>query len=101
MLTDSEKKKRYDSGQMDFEGDTGAENMGEFFQGGMGNPGGNVKFSFNGQDMGGSGVDPSEILKMFFNGGGSDLGGFGRFGGMGGQNRQEGTKRSSSKFKDF
>ena len=43
-----------------------------------GNMGSNVKFSFNGADMGGmGGIDPSQIFQMFFNNkGGSNFGGF-------------------------
>ncbi len=39
--------------------------------GNMGN-GSNVKFTFNGTDMGGMGVDPSTIFSMFFNNGGAE-----------------------------
>ena len=89
MLTNAEKKKLYDSGQMQFDGDTGFENMGDM--GGMGGfsnaggfsnmNGGNTKttFKMNGQNMGN--VDPSEIFSMFM---GKGMGGFGGFGGMGG-----------------
>lgn len=90
----------YDSGQMQYDGDTGADfedmrsnNMG----GGMGGfsnmggfqNGGNMKFNMNsnsnGQNMGN--IDPNEIFSMFMGSGG--LGGFG--GGFG-QNKGKKTK---------
>lgn len=80
----------YDSGAMNYDGDTGADfsnfqNMGGFNNmGGFSNMGGNgqsFKFSFNGQDMGGmdgmggmGGMDPSKIFEMFM---GGSRGGFG------------------------
>ena len=42
----------------------------------------NVKFTFNGNDMGGMGIDPSQIFQMFFSNGGGDFGGFPGFAGM-------------------
>lgn len=66
----------------------------------MGNTGnmGNVKFAFNGTDMGGMGMDPSQIFSMFFNRGGA--GGFEDFKGFGAQ-RQGQNKRGSSRPKGF
>lgn len=49
---------------------------------GGGNMGQNVKFTFNGNDMGGMGIDPSQIFQMFFSNGGGDFGGFPGFAGM-------------------
>lgn len=63
-MSDPEKKKMYDSGQMEYDGDPGA-GMGGF------------------SNMSGGNVDPNEIFKMFFGGGGGgasfggdDFGGF-------------------------
>jgi hypothetical protein len=36
----------------------------------MGGNGGTTKFFFNGTDMGGAGIDPSQIFSMFFSQGG-------------------------------
>ena len=106
-MTDPEKRKKYDCGQMDFDGDVGAEgfeNMGQHFN--MGNSGniGNFKFTFNGTDMGGMGMDPSQIFSMFFNKGGA--GGFEDFEGLGfgGGTQRQGqgqNKRGSSRPKGF
>ncbi len=67
VLTDPEKRKKYDCGQMDYDGDTGFDGFqdmgqqgGQFNMGNMGNMGnGYTKFTFNGKDMGGQGMDPS------------------------------------------
>lgn len=81
--------------------------MGQHFNmGNMGNTG-NVKFTFNGTDMSGMGIDPSQIFSMFFNkGGAGGFGGFEGFQGFGfgggaqrqGQNTQQ---RGSSRPKGF
>jgi hypothetical protein len=86
---------------MDFEGDQGTSGFEDmrFASGNMGNMGSNVKFSFNGNDMGGKGIDPSQIFQMFFNRGGDSSGGFDGFSGMDGMNRERGSKRGSSKSK--
>jgi len=105
-LTDPEKRKKYDCGQMDFDGDVGTEgfeNMGQHFN--MGNAGnmGNVKFTFNGTDMSGMGIDPSQIFSMFLNKGGG-AGGFEDFEGFGfggGAQKQGQNKRGSSRPKGF
>jgi DnaJ-class molecular chaperone len=107
VLTDPEKKKKYDCGQMDFDGDQGASGFEDmhFNQGNMGGMGGNmgsnVKFSFNGADTNGMGIDTSQIFQMFFSGSGdSNLGGFPGFGGMRtGMNKEKGGKRGASKSK--
>jgi len=71
VLSDAQKKKMYDSGQMDFED---GESTGGFqnFQGNMGG-------------MGGGRMDPNDIFKMFFSQGGFDGDDFEGFssGGMG------------------
>lgn len=67
-----------------------------------GNMGSNVKFSFNGADMNGMGIDPSQIFQMFFSNGGGDFGGFSSFGNMrSGQKEEKGSKRGASKSKGF
>ena len=103
MLTDPEKRKKYDLGQMDYEGDTGPSGFEDMNFGGMGgNTGSNVKFTFNGNDMGGMGIDPSQIFQMFFSNGVGDLGGFSNFTNMrSGARGQGGNKRGSSKSKGF
>lgn len=68
VLTDSDKRKTYDCGQMDFDGDEGSSGFGNarenmhFNQGNMGNMGnmgnsGSSRFFVNGQDMNGMGMD--------------------------------------------
>lgn len=64
---------------------------------GAGNMGSNVKFSFNGQDMNGMGIDPSIIFQQFF----GNAGGFEGFSRMNGMNREKGGKRSQSNSKGF
>ena len=59
------------------------------------NMGSNVKFSFNGQDANGMGIDPSLIFQQFF----GQAGGFDGFSRMNGMNREKGGKRSQSNFK--
>lgn len=69
----------------------------------MGNMG-NVKFTFNGTDMSGMGIDPSQIFSMFFNNDrGSGFEGFQSygFGGRMGGNRQKSNNRGSSRPKGF
>lgn len=93
VLTDPQKRKLYDSGAINYDGDTGADfsnfqNMGGFSNmGGFGNNGQSFKFTFNGQDMGGGmgGMDPSKIFEMFMGGG---KGGFGSSFGSFGQRRK-------------
>jgi DnaJ-class molecular chaperone len=91
VLTNPEKRKMYDSGEMTFDGDTGADfsdfgNMSGFNK--MSDFGGNgqtFKFTFNGQEMGGmggGGMDPSKIFEMFMGGG------IGAFGNPFGQRRK-------------
>jgi DnaJ family protein C protein 7 len=107
VLTDPEKKKMYDCGSMQYDGDQGAgyEDMGEggqFNMGNMGNMGSNTKFSFNGSDMGGAGIDPSQIFQMFFGGGGDGFEGMGPgMSGMRGGNKGNSNARGSSKSKGF
>ncbi len=48
----------------------------------MGNMGSNVRFTFNGNNMDGMGIDPSQIFQMFFSNGEGDHGGFPGFAGM-------------------
>ena len=110
VLTDPEKKKKYDCGQMDFDGDEGFDNMGgrggnmNFNMGnmgGMGGMGGNrgngtTTFFMNGQDMSGMGIDPSQLFSMFSGGEG-----FGGFGGMRGASRSKGASKGSSKSQKF
>ena len=96
VLTDAEKKKKYDCGQMEFDGDTDFSDMGGNMN--FGNMGGNgsTRMYFNGQDMSGMGGDPSQIFSMFFNQGGmggmggmadDDFAGFGSFGKRGGSKK--------------
>lgn len=75
MLSDKDKKKQYDSGQMDF--DDGAGGFEDGGMGGMGGMGGHGGMRGNMQ-----GVDPNEIFKMFFNQGGFGGGGMDGFEGM-------------------
>lgn len=65
---------------MEYDGDQGAgfEDMGHNF-GNFGN--GTSKFTFNGQDASGMGVDPSKIFEMFFQNNADGMEGF-SFGGM-------------------
>jgi len=73
VLSDPKKKQKYDSGQMDYDGDQG---------------------DCSGFHGGGGGVDPNDIFKMFFGGGGGMGGGsMGGMGGMGGGGNQKYTFR--------
>lgn len=81
---------------MEYDGDQGASGF-EDMNFGSGNMGSNVKFSFNGQDMSGMGIDPSIIFQQFFSNGG----GFEGFSRMNGMNREKGSKRSQSNSKGF
>lgn len=105
VLTDPEKRKKYDCGQMEYDGDQGASGFEDmhFNAGNMGgNMGSNVKFSFNGADMNGMGIDPSQIFQMFFSNGSDDFGGFSGFNGMrSGMNREKSNKRGASRSKGF
>ena len=85
VLSDKDKKKKYDCGQMDFDGDTGAQyyNMNEEM-GGMGGMPGTTTFTFSGNPGSSGNVDPNEIFKMFFGGGMSGMSGMSGMGGMGG-----------------
>lgn len=102
VLSDPKKKEMYDSGQMEYDGDPGS---------GFGGMGGFTNMSGGG---GGMQVDPSEIFKMFFGGGGmggmggmggDDFGGFsfgsgmGGMGGMGGFSGMRGGKGGKFTFK--
>lgn len=87
VLTDPEKRKRYDCGDIEYDGDQGG---GDF---GAGGPDSNVKFSFNGQSTSGMGVDPSQIFQMFFGAGNEDFQGFRSFGGR--------ERRAGSRGKGF
>jgi DnaJ-class molecular chaperone len=89
VLSDPKKKELYDSGQMEYDGDPGA---------GMGGMGGGFH--------GGSNIDPQDIFKMFFGGGGmggdegfgSSFGGMSGMGGMGGRGGR-GGKNGNFTFK--
>jgi DnaJ homolog subfamily C member 7 len=101
ILGDPEKRKKYDSGGMDFE-DGNFEGFGGMPNGGMGG-GGSTRVFFNGQDMSGAGIDPSQLFGMFFSQGGNDpFGGFGsKFGGAKGGKENTGNKRGASQGKQF
>lgn len=91
-------------GQMEFDGDQGASGFEDmhFNAGNMGgNMGQNVKFSFNGTDMNGMGVDPSQIFQMFFSGGNGFEGMSGFSGMRQGMNKDKSNKRGASKQKGF
>lgn len=78
VLSDKDKRKKYDCGQMDYDGDNGF-GMDEEMPGNMGGFGGmngNTTFKMSG---GSGNIDPNEIFKMFFS-----QGGMGGMGGMGG-----------------
>ena len=68
VLSDEKKKQLYDSGQMDYDGDMGS-------------------------GMGGMNVDPNDIFKMFFGGGG-----MGGMGGMSGGFSSMGGSRGGQTF---
>lgn len=94
-MTDPEKRKRYDCGDIEYDGDQGGSGFGGGFGGG--DFGSNVKFSFNGQNMEGMGIDPSQIFQMFFSGSGNEgFQGFEGFKSFGGR-----EKRGASKSKGF
>ena len=80
---------------MEYDGDQGASGF-EDMNFGAGNMGSNVKFSFNGQDMNGMGIDPSVIFQQFFGNGGN----FEAFSRMG-RNQEKCGKRSQSNSKGF
>lgn len=111
MLSDPQKRKLYDCGQSDFDGDTGFSgfgNMGENIHFSNGNGNGTTQFFFNGQDMSGMGIDPSQLFSMFFSngGGGHDDFGFGSSfggmrGGMRGESGQGNNNAGSSNFSNF
>lgn len=92
----------YDSGAMQYDGDTGAD-FSDFQQGNMGgftnmgsNGAQNFKFTMNGQDMGG--IDPSEIFSMFMGGNRGGFGGFGQSTRGKSSNKANGPQ---NKFKGF
>lgn len=89
VLSDPEKRRQHDMGASAEDIDSGMGGMGGF-------PGG---MNFNMGGMGGQQIDPNEIFKMFFQGGGMGGGMGGGFpgftmGGMGnsGQQRQGGNR---------
>lgn len=93
VLTDPEKRKRYDCGDIEYDGDQ--EGGSNFGAGGFDS---NVKFSFNGQNTPGMGVDPTQIFQMFFGGAGNeDFQGFQSFKNFGGGRE----KRAGSRSKGF
>lgn len=88
ILSDPQKRKQHDMGANAEDINSGMGGMGGGFPGGM---------NFGGGGMGG--IDPNEIFKMMF-GGGGDMGGMGggfpggafSFGGMPGQGRGRGGR---------
>jgi hypothetical protein len=74
----------------------GYGNMGGFS--GMGGNGQNFKFTMNGQDMGGMGMDPSSIFSMFMGGG---RGGFGPNTRSKSGNKNSGGQSQGGKSKGF
>lgn len=82
--------------------------MGENIHFSNGNGNGTTQFFFNGQDMSGMGIDPSQLFSMFFSngGGGHDDFGFGSSfggmrGGMRGESGQGNNNAGSSNFSNF
>jgi hypothetical protein len=84
---------------MEYEGDMGGSdfgNMGNNMHFNNGNMG-HSNFTFNGSDMNGMGVDPSQIFSMFFNQGGEQFSGFPNSGGR----KPAGNTRGSSRPNGF
>lgn len=102
VLSDKDKRKKYDLGQSDFDGNFDGDydkmNAGMGGMGGMPQGGRTFKMSGNMGGMGGNmgGIDPNEILKMFFGGMGGQRGGSQFFAASSG-----GNQNSNMDFEDF
>ncbi|TFI58039.1 J domain-containing protein [Sphingomonas parva] len=84
ILTDKDKRARYDRGEIDEDGNPRAFGFGGGAGGGAG-PGGFGRGPAGGFGGGGEEVDLSEVFEGLFGGGGRRGGGFGGFGGFGGR----------------
>jgi DnaJ family protein C protein 7 len=75
VLSDAKKKQQYDAGIDPLNPEQQGMDVDSEHFGGPSGPGGNIRFSTGG-NMGGQNVDPNEIFRIFFGGGGADGGAF-------------------------